>query len=129
MGAAGIVGALTGGSLRATLLGWFLVGIAARAILEGDLYLWFVSFPLAAVLVAGLIVELVRARSGSSVAFGVAGGAAAIVALAILAAVAPQLPAICPTRSAQAGTIVLIAYPPRGFPWDAAELKYAEQCL
>src|SRR5712691_13211298 len=45
MGAAGIVGALTSGPRRATLLGWFLVGIAARAILEGDLYLWFVSFP------------------------------------------------------------------------------------
>ena len=63
MGCAGIVGALTSGPLRATLLGWFLVGIAIRAILEGDLYLWFISFPVAAALIVGLIVELVRARS------------------------------------------------------------------
>ena len=129
MGCAGIVGALTSGPLRATLLGWFLVGITIRAILEGDLYLWFISFPVAVALIVGLIVEVVRARSISTVAFSASGGAAAIVALAILAAVGPQLPAICPTHSGQARTFILISYPPTVFPWDAAELKYAEECL
>ena len=129
MGFAGIVGALASGPLRATLLGWFLVGIASRAILEGDLYLALISLPVAAVLIAGLIVELVRARSTSAVAFGALGGAAAIVALAILGAVGPQLPAICPTHSAQTRTFIEISYPPTVFPWDAAEQKYAEQCL
>jgi hypothetical protein len=129
MGVAGVVSTLTIGPLRATLLGWFLVGIAIRAILEGDLYLAFISFPAAAALIVGLIVELVRARSTSIMAFGAVGGATALVALAILGAVGPQLPAICPTHRAQTRTVILISYPPNVFPWDAAERKYAEQCL
>lgn len=40
MGVAGIVGVWTRPPLRSALFGWFRVGIAGRAIVEGGLYLW-----------------------------------------------------------------------------------------
>ena len=129
MGIAGIASVWAGAPLRAALPGWFLVGIASRSILEGSLFAWFVSIPIAAVLVAALILELLRHRSVASTVWASVGGGLAIYSLVALVYIAPNLPAIClpfpdPGRSA-----VLISYPYGDPPWDVPERNYQDYCF
>jgi hypothetical protein len=130
MGIAGIVAPRLTEPLRSALFGWFLLGLASRAVLEGDLYFWFISFPIAGVLVLMLALELAHERSIPSALWALGGGTLAVVSLVALAFVAPYMPAICPwSPTVGRTTMVLISYPGSTFPWDAAELTYAEQCL
>lgn len=129
MGVAGIVAPRLTGPLRSTLFGWFLLGLASRAVLEGDLYLWFISFPIAGILVLMLALELAHERSIPGALWATGAGALAVVSLVALAFAAPHLPAICPWSPAAGRTMVLISYPGSTFPWNVTELTYAEQCL
>ena len=129
MGVAGIAGVWAPSPVRGVLFGWFLVGLAGRAVLEGDLFLWFISFPIAAVLIAALIFELVRRRSTAETLCALGGGALSLVSLVVLAYLAPYLPVICPGAFAARNPVALLSYPASTFPWDATELKYMERCL
>jgi hypothetical protein len=124
MGLAGIAGVFMTGALRRALLGWFFVGIASRAIVEGDAYLIFISAPVALVLLAGLAIELLRRPSVVGFVSAAAGGVLAILSLVVLAAVAPALPPIC--QHLVGGYLL---YPGNTPPFDVAELKYLLTCL
>ncbi len=128
MGLAAILCAFVSGRRRDVLIGWSLVGLATRAVLEGDLYLWFVSLPIAAILLAALVANLAVLPSWSERTVALVAGIASIVSLALLASVAPSLPTICPPRQPPGTSISLVSYPPDVFPWDAAEHKYIDRC-
>jgi hypothetical protein len=129
MGLAAIVCGFVTGPKRAMFLGWCLVGLATRAVLEGDLYLWFVSLPIAAILLTALALNLQRLPLWSDRMATLGAGIGSILALALLAAVAPSLPAICPSRQPAGKSVSLISYPPGVFPWDATEEKYIAACM
>jgi hypothetical protein len=128
-GLAGVVGVLSSRPLRSLLMGWFLVGMTARTVLDGGLYLGLVGVPVMILLVAALVVEVSKGRSVVNAMWTAGGGAAAVIALVLLAVVAPDLPAVCPARPALGQSVVLVSYPFYGWPWDAAEQKFIEACL
>jgi len=128
LGLAAILCGVISGPGRAVFVGWCLVGLAARAVLEGDLYLWFVSLPVAAVLLTALIVSLSRLSSWSARLQTLAAGVASILALTLLAVVAPALPTICPPRQPPGKSVSFISYPPDVFPWESVELNYIAAC-
>lgn len=132
MGVAGIAAVITKHPLREALLGWFLIGITSRAILESLYFIWigwFVSFVIAIVLLGGLIYELRRHPSAAGTLCAMGGGAAAILSLVVLAFVAPHLPALCPAPRGESASVLLISYPPSAFLWDEAKLKFDLGCL
>jgi hypothetical protein len=128
MGVAGIVGVRKTGAVGRALLGWFFIGIASRAIVEGDAYLFFISAPVALVLLAGLAIELLRKPSVAGFVSAAAGGGLAILSLVALAVVAPALPPICQPLSQNTFGFVFL-YPGNTPPFDAAESKYDQFCL
>ena|ERR1700674_806280 len=129
MGAAGIAAAWMIGPARGVLLGWFLVGLASRAIVEGDLYLFFISVPIALLLLAALTIALLR-RPSKAVTLGAAvGGGLSILALVALAVASPSFPVICAPAPPQGTSEMLISYPFSTPPFDAAERNYVLRCL
>lgn len=130
MGAAGMAGVLMSGALRGVLLGWFLVGIASRALVEGDTYLIFISVPIAVALLAALAVELLHRRSVSTTVGTAAGGGLAILSLVALAIAAPSLPVICQPFPAPGTTswFLSVGYVGNTPPFDVAEQKYNASC-
>src|SRR5258708_19957539 len=50
MGLAAILSCFVSGPRRALLVGWSLVGLASRAVLEGNVYLWIVTLPIPPIL-------------------------------------------------------------------------------
>jgi hypothetical protein len=129
MGVAGVVVSWTKGALRGSLLGWFLIGLASRAVAVGDIFLLVIGIPVAAALVLVLTLALLRQRSGAVAAGAVAAGILAILALVVLAAVAPSLPAICIPIPASGTSQGLILYPANAPPFDFAEQSYDLHCL
>lgn len=129
MGVAGIAAVWTRPPFRSALFGWFLVGIAGRAILEGGIYLWFISVPVAVVLLAALAFELVRRPSATATKWALAGAGLALYSLFALAYVAPNLPPICIPFPDPGKSAVLVSYPPGNPPWDLAERKYQDYCF
>jgi hypothetical protein len=127
MGGAGIAGVWLKGAARGALLGWFLVGIASRAVVEGDAYLWFISFPIAAALLCSLAFELLYHRSSAKTLAAAAGGSLAILSLVGLAIIAPSLPVICAPKTGTSET--LFNYPGDSPPFDVAESAYTLHCL
>src|SRR2546422_5962792 len=119
MGLAAILSCFISGPRRSLFVGWSLVGLAARAILEGNLYLWIVSLPIAAILLTALVVSLVRMPTWPERMSLLAAGIASIFALALLALAAPALPAICPPPPPAGKSVLLISYPPGVFPWES----------
>jgi hypothetical protein len=128
MGNAGIIGVWVKQPLRGALLGWFLVGIGSRAIMEGTVYLFFISVPIAAVLLAALIYEMQRRPSVAGTLSALGGGALAILSLVVLAYVAPHLPALCPYMPAEGTSRASFSYPGGSFPWEGVQSQYFEQC-
>ena len=129
MGMAGAVGLWAKGPVRHALLGWFLLGIASRALVDGGLDLSLFSIPLAALLLAALIRELLIQPSVASFIAGLAGGCLAIVSLIGLAWLAPQLPPICRQIPLPGTTTAEVSYPFNSPPWDVAERKYTDKCF
>jgi hypothetical protein len=132
MGVAGIAAVWTRHPLRDALLGWFLIGITSRAILESLYFIWFgwfISFVIAVILVAGLVYELRRHPSADRTLYALGGGAAAILSLFVLAFASPYLPVLCPAPRSAGARVLLIPYPPSAFPWDEAELRFDLRCL
>jgi predicted neutral ceramidase superfamily lipid hydrolase len=129
MGLAAILCGLVSGPWRAVLVGWCLVGLSGRAVLEGDLYLSFVSLPIAAILLTAFIVNLSRFPTSSERMSTLVSGIASILALTLLAVVAPALPTICPPRLPPGKSVSFISYPPDVFPWETAEQKYIAACI
>jgi hypothetical protein len=128
MGAAGMAGVWMSGAPRGALLGWFLVGIASRALVEGDLYLVFISAPIAVALLATLAFELLHRPSVSGTLGAAAGGGLAVLSLIALAIAAPSLPVICQPFPAPGTSSWSIAYPGNTPPFDVAEQNYADRC-
>jgi hypothetical protein len=128
MGLAAILSCFVSGPRRALFVGWSLVGLASRAVLEGDLYLWIVSLPIAGILLSVLVVSLVRLPTWSERMSLLAAGIASILVLTLLALAAPALPTICPPLPPPGKSVLLISYPPGVFPWETAERKYMEAC-
>ena len=128
MGLAAILSGFVSGPRRALFVGWSLVGLASRAVLEGNLYLWIVSLPIAAILLIALTVSLVRMPTWSERMSLLAAGIASILVLTLLAVAAPALPAICPPPPPAGKSVLLISYPPGVFPWETAERNYMEAC-
>lgn len=129
MGIAGMAGIWMSGALRGAFLGWFLVGIASRALVDGDLYLIFISAPTAGALLAALAFELLHRRSVAGTVGAAVGGGVAILSLVALVIVAPSLPVICQPFPAPGTSSWSIAYPGNTPPFDAAERKYNSGCL
>lgn len=129
MGAAGIAALRTTGARRGALLGWFLIGLASRAIVEGDLYFSFISIPIATALLAALAYDLIRRRSAAANVGAAAGGGLALFALVALAIVAPSFPTICQPLPASWKSEGFILYPGNTPPFDAAERSYDLRCL
>jgi len=129
MGAAGIVGAFVARPLRSALLGWFLVGIATRAVVGIDLFFLLVGVPVAAALLAAFAAELLIRRSTANTLWGFAGGASSIVAFALLVLAAPHLPVICQPPPPPGTSVVLFAYPGTSvWPWDGVGQMYFLRC-
>jgi hypothetical protein len=129
MGVAGMAGVWMKGALRGALLGWFLVGVASRAIVEGDAYLAFISFPIAVALLSALAFELLHWRSAAKALGAAAGGCLAILALPALAITAPSMPAICSSAAAFGRSQSMVFRYPATTLFDAAEERYTERCL
>jgi hypothetical protein len=129
MGLAGVVSAFVDRPLRSALLGWFLVGIATRAVVGVDLFFLIVGVPVAAVLLAALVVELSTRASAANTLWSIAGAASSVIAFALLAVAAPHLPVICPPLPAAGKSVISISYPPDNiFPWDGVGVLYFERC-
>jgi hypothetical protein len=130
MGLAGIASAFVDRPLRSALLGWFLVGIAARAVLVGDLFFLVLGVPVACVLLGTLVVELSSRASAANTLWGIAGSALSVIAFVLLVAAAPHLPVICPSLPEAGKSVLLISYPIDSvFPWDdGVEELYFERC-
>jgi hypothetical protein len=128
MGIAGAVSLFVNRPLRSALLGWFLVGIAARAVIDAGIYLWFFSFPIVVAFVGAFVLELVLTRSRAGVLAAAGGGALSLASLVLLALAAPILPVICGAPPPPGGSTLRISYPPTSFPWDEAEFQYIVSC-
>ena len=129
MGLAGVVGAFVGRPLRSALLGWFLVGIATRAVVVGDLVFLIVGVPVAVVLLAALVVELSIRGSAANTLWCFASAASSVVAFALLAVAAPHLPVICPSLPAAGKSVLRISYPlDTEFPFQGIAVLYFERC-
>ena len=121
MGVSLILSPFLGRPLRDTLLGWALVGLALRGFVDGTIYLWWITIPIAIIF---LVVLFLAVRGPlQQTAWAAAGAAASVTAFGLLALVAPNLPAICP------GNGPGIFYPSNIFPWEAAEQRYMNECL
>lgn len=129
MGVAGIAGVWMTGAPRGALFGWFLVGLASRAIVEGSVNLLLVSLPIAAALLSALTFELLHRPSIAGTVGAAAGGCLAVLALAVLAIVAPSLPVICAPFPAPGKAESFILYPGNTPPFDVAERSYDSRCL
>jgi hypothetical protein len=129
MGVAGMAGVWMKGALRGALLGWFLVGVASRAIVEGDAYLAYISFPIAVALVSALAFELLYRRSAAKALGAAAGGCLAILSLPALAITAPSMPAMCSSAAAFGRSQSMVFRYPATTLFDAAEERYTERCL
>jgi hypothetical protein len=128
MGLAGAVSAFVDRPLRSALLGWFLVGIATRAVVGVDLFFLIVGVPVAVVLLAALAVELSIRASAANILWSFAGAASSVIAFALLAVAAPHLPVICPSPPPPGKSVILVSYPQDNiFPWEVAVL-YFERC-
>jgi hypothetical protein len=129
MGLAGVVSVFVDRPLRSALLGWFLVGIATRAVVGVDIFFLIVGVPVAAVLLAALAVELSIRATAANTVWCIAGAASSVVAFALLAVAAPHLPVICPPSPAAGKSVALIAYPSDDiFPFDGIAVLYFERC-
>jgi hypothetical protein len=117
------------GALRGALLGWFLVGVASRAIVEGDAYLALISFPIAVALLSALAFELLHWRSAAKALGAAAGGCLAILSLPALAITAPSMPAMCSSDAAFGRSQSMVFRYPATTLFDAAEERYTERCL
>lgn len=124
-GLAGVAGTFVDRPARSALFGWFLVGVAFRSIIDGSVYLIIFTAPFALVLLAALVLELAYRGNYANVAAGLGAGAAAIVALFVLSAVAPSFPAICPPTHPG----IQFSYPGNVGFWDGAQSKYDDVCL
>jgi len=122
MGVAGIAAVFTKEPMRSALLGWFLIGITSRSVLDGLYFLWFIPFTatLLVVLVATLAYKASTAKTRSMLA----GGLLAILSSAVLVVAAPHLPVICPSPPAR----FAISYPSSSV-WEEAESRYQLSCL
>ncbi len=128
MGSTAIVGIFVQRPLRSPLLGWSLIGIATMTVIDGDLYLIVVSVPIASLLVAAFVLEVVNGRSAGDAARALGSAACAILAIVVLAVLAPQLPAICPPAPRSGQSVATLSYPPNVPPWDTAERQYMDAC-
>ena len=128
MGIAGIAGIWRTGAPRGALFGWFLVGIASRAVVEGDAYLAFISIPIALALLAALAAELLRQPSAPRTLGAAAGGGLAVIALVVLAVAAPSLPVICAPHPSPGTSTWVFLYPGNSPPFDDAEQNYDMRC-
>lgn len=129
MGLAGAVSAFVDRPLRSALLGWFLVGIATRAVVGVDLFVLLVGVPIAALLLAALVVYLSIRASAANTIWSIAGAASSVVAFALLAIAAPHLPVICPQSPPAGKSVVLFSYPSDNiFPFDGIAVLYFERC-
>jgi len=129
MGLAGMVGAFVARPLRSLLLGWFLVGIATRAVVGADIFSLFVGVPIAVVLLGALAVELSVRASAANTLWAIAGAACSAIAFALLVVAAPHLPVICPSLPPPGTSVIGVAYPPTNiFPWNDVEVLYFERC-
>lgn len=129
MGLAGVVSAFVDRPVRSALLGWFLAGIATRAVIEGDGFFLIVGVPVAGALLAALAVELSVRPSAANTFWALAGSAASVIAFVVLAVAAPHLPVICPTPPATGRSVFLISYPSdNSFPFDGIANQYFERC-
>ena len=129
MGLAGVVSAFVDRPLRSALLGWFLGGIATRAVvLVGDLIFFTVGVLVAAVLLAVLVVELSIDKSAANTLWCIAGGALSVVAFFLLVVAAPHLPVICQSLPPAGKSLFFVSYPPNAFPWDGIGVLYFERC-
>jgi hypothetical protein len=129
MGLAGVVSAFVGRPFRSALLGWFLVGIATRAVVVGDLFFLIIGVPVAVVLLAALAVELSVRASATNTLWCLAGAASSVIAFAALAVAAPHLPVICASPPAAGTSISTISYPSdNSFPYDGIANQYFERC-
>jgi len=124
-GLAGVAATFVDRPLRSALFGWLLVGVAFRSIIDGSIYLVVFTAPLALVLLAALVVELTSHMQLANVAAALLAGAAAIVAIFLLRAVAPYFPPICPLTHAG----VYFGYPGNVGFWDEAQSKFDDACL
>lgn len=129
MGLGGIAATFVERPLRNALFGWFLVGVAFRTILDGSVYLIFVTGPIALLLLVALAIELIHDRNRASVAASLAAGAGAIVAIFVLRAVAPNFPPICPSTHPPTIAGFVILYPGNVGFWDEAQSKFTFACL
>jgi len=127
MGVAGIVAAWVEQPLRGALLGWFLVGIASRAIAETDVYSMYVSVPIAVLLLGAFVFEMARRPSAAGTRSALGGGALAILSLVALAFVSPYLPVICPTFGTEKYGFA-IAYPASTYLFVGTESRIFVQC-
>jgi hypothetical protein len=130
IGVAGIVSAFVDRPLRSALLGWFLVGIAARAVVGVDLlFLVVIGVPVALVLLAALGVELSIRASVANAVWAFAGAISSVVAFVLLVVAAPHLPVICQPPLPPGKSVILISYPPDNiFPWGDVALQYFDRC-
>jgi hypothetical protein len=129
MGLAGVVSAFVDRPLRSALLGWFLVGIATRAVVVGDVFFLIVGVPIAGLLLAALALDLSVRPSATNTLWCLAGAASSVIAFVVLAVAAPHLPVICPTPPAAGRSVFLISYPSdNSFPFDGIGNQYFERC-
>jgi hypothetical protein len=124
MGAAGAAAYFAPGPLKSALLGWFLVGLASREILEMGSWLLWVSVPVAAGLLWLLAVEISRRRSWVSVVAAIGGAVLALSSLVILNAEAPSFPLLCDTKASFGYN-----YPPPAFSFADVIISDEERCL
>ena len=126
-GLAGVAATLVDRPLRSALFGWFLVGVAFRAVIDGSVYLIEFTAPIALILLVALFVELISHQNHVNIAAGLTAGAAAIVTIFVLRAVAPYFPAICVPQHPYLGFVV--QYPGNVGFWDEAQSKFEFACL
>ena len=122
MGLAGIAAMFTKEPLSSVLLGWFLIGITSRSVLDGLYFLWFIPFT--ATLLVVLVATLAYKPSTAKTRSMLAGGLLAILSSAVLVVAAPHLPVICPSPPAH----FAISYPSSSV-WEDAESRYRLHCL
>ena len=127
MGISGVLAPWAKEPNRSVLLGYFLFGIASRAVVEGAVFLWldipFVLAPLTA-----LAVAMLRRPTFGRTLWAAAGAGLSILSLVALALATPIVPPLCPQPTATGTSEWGLAYP-RGLPaWDLAEQRYFQRC-
>lgn len=129
MGVAGAASAFVKSPLRSGLLGWFLFGIATRAVVGADVFDLFIAVPIALALLAALLIDLSIRPSVTKTVWGLAGALLSAIAFLLLAIAAPNLPVICPSLPAEGQSSFLIEYPADNiFPFDGIATSYFERC-